>query len=96
MLLSHRSASRSAEDRSKDRSELTNKLTNELALSLEWLCRSCPEELRGAEAHGELVKLMPRVREAIEALEDVEERRGLTEEERACRHAFMLLLDTGR
>ena len=47
MLVSHRSASQNAENQSQ--------LLDELAHRVEWLCRRCPEDLRGAAAHEELV-----------------------------------------
>ena len=86
--MSHRSASQNAENQSE--------LLNELAHRVEWLCRSCPDDLRGAAAHDELVNLRPRVQEAIEAPEDIKERRGLTEEELAWRRVFKLLLNARR
>lgn len=87
MLVSHRSASQSAESHSELRSEL--------ARTLEWLCRHCPEDVRGEAAHEELVGVRPRVQVAIETLEDIKKRRGLTEDELAWRRALTLLHNAG-
>jgi hypothetical protein len=84
MLVSHRSASISAEDRSE--------VTSELARRVEWLCRICPEDLRGAAAHEELAEFRPRIQESIEALKSIEQSRRLTEEGLAWRRALTLLL----
>jgi hypothetical protein len=88
-MLSQRSPSRSAESQS-------NELLNELVRNVEWICRRCPENLRGEVAHEELLQLRPRVQEALAALEDVEERRGLTEEEHVWQRVFKLLLGAER
>ena len=73
-----------------------SELLAELSRMVEWLCRRCPEEVRAEAAHEELVELRPRVKEAIEALDFIKERRGLTEEELAWRRVFMLLCNAGR
>jgi hypothetical protein len=43
-----------------------------------------------------LENLMPLLEEAIEALEDIERRRDLTDEELSRRYAFKMLLATAR
>lgn len=83
-MKSHRSASHSAESQGD--------LIRELELTLEWLCRRCPEQMRARAAHEELVGFRPRVQEAIEALENTRDRRDLNEEERTLRRTFGLLL----
>lgn len=88
MLVSHRSSSQSAEDHDELRSELSR--------TVEWLCRCCPEYLRGPAAHEELVGVRPRVQEAIETLEDTRKRRDLTEDELAWRRTLTLLLNAAR
>jgi hypothetical protein len=88
MLMSHRAVSRRAESRSE--------LLEDLDSTLEWLCRRCPEEVRGRAAHEELVELRPRGQDAIEALEHIKEKRHLTEEETALRRAFRLLMAAQR
>jgi hypothetical protein len=88
MLVSHRPAPTSAEDH--------NELRSELSRTLEWLCRSCPEEVRAEAAHEELVEVSPRVQVAIEAIEDIKRRRRLTEDELAWRRTLTLLLNAGR
>lgn len=88
MLMSHRSASQSQ--------VVQSELLEELTRRVEWLCRNCPEEMRGEAAREELERLMPRVRKAIEEVEYIKQLRRLTEEELAWRHALMLLLNAGR
>jgi hypothetical protein len=87
-MLSHRSASWSTESQ--------RELLDELESALEWLCRRCPDDLRAEAAHEVLVELRPRVKEAIQALDLIKERRRLTEEELIWRRVFMLLLNAGR
>lgn len=60
------------------------------------LCRDCPEYLLGVAAQDALMDLRPRVLEALEALEEIEKRRQLTEEELSQQHAFVTLLNTKR
>ena len=84
MMLSRGSTSTSAESQSD--------LLSELERRVAWLCRRCPEEIRGTAAHEEMVELRPRVHEAIEELENIKERRRLTEEEKALQRALRLLL----
>ena len=88
MLVSHRPVPTSAEDHKE--------LQSELSRTVGWLCRSCPEDLRGEVAREEIVGVRPRVQEAIEALRDTKERRRLTAEELAWRRALTLLLNAGR
>ena len=52
--------------------------------------------MRGEVAREEIVGVRPRVKVAIEALEDTKERRRLTAEELAWRRALTLLLNAGR
>jgi hypothetical protein len=56
------------------------------------LARCYPLPLLGEAAREELQQLRPSVQEALGALEEIEGRRGLTDEELAKRHAFMSLL----
>jgi hypothetical protein len=84
VMLSRGSAPTSAESQSD--------LLSELERRVEWLCRRCPEEIRATAAHEEMVELRPRVQEAIEGLENIKERRRLTEEEKALQRALSLLL----
>ena len=84
MMLSRGSAPTSAESQSD--------LLSELERRVAWLCRRCPEEIRGTAAHEEMVELRPRVHEAIEGLDFIKERRPLSEEEKALQHALRLLL----
>lgn len=83
MLVSHRPASQNAESNCD--------LLDDLARRVAWLCKYCPEQMRGRAAHEELVVLRPRVREAIEALDLIKERRPLSEDEREYRRAFKVL-----
>jgi hypothetical protein len=56
------------------------------------LCKDCPSGALGPAAHGALKGLRPGVRGALGALEEIEERRPLTDEETARRRAFAMLL----
>jgi hypothetical protein len=56
------------------------------------LARLCTPPLLGEAAREELQQLRPSLQEALGALEDIEGRRGLTDEELAKRHAFTTLL----
>jgi hypothetical protein len=84
ILVSHRSASKGAEGQSE--------LLGELVRSVVWIFRSCPDEMREAAAHDEMLQLKPHVKEAIDVLGDIEKQRHLTEEEMTLRRAFRLLL----
>ncbi len=56
------------------------------------LCKGCPPGSLGPTAHRALVNLRPGVQGALGALEEIEERRPLTDEEVARRRAFAMLL----
>ena len=56
------------------------------------LARCCPPPLLGESAREELLQLRPRLEEALGALEDLEGRRGLSDQELAWRRAFKTLL----
>ena len=56
------------------------------------LCKGCPPGSLGPNARGALAGLRPKVRGALGALEEIEERRPLTDEEVARRRAFAMLL----
>ena len=56
------------------------------------LCKGCPPGAIGPAAHDALAGMRPRVRWALGALEGIEERRPLTDEELARRRAFAMLL----
>jgi flagella basal body P-ring formation protein FlgA len=60
--------------------------------TVERLSRRCPAHLVGAVARENLLELRPLLQDALAALEDIERRRNLTEEELALRHAFRMLL----
>jgi hypothetical protein len=88
----HRSAQSSGEDPSYDleqRVEATDKLVRQ---TVEYLCRRCPEHLLEVAAHDALLELSPHVEEAIGSLAEIEERRGLSDEELARQRAFTMLL----
>jgi hypothetical protein len=87
-MLSNRSTSTGAENQSE--------LLNELERTLEWLCRSCPEQMRAEAAYEELVELRPRVEGATQALDLIKERRRLTEDEFAWRRVLRLLRNAQR
>ena len=56
------------------------------------LCKGCPPGALETAAHDALAGMRPRVRGALGALEEIEEKRPLTEEEVARRRAFGMLL----
>ena len=56
------------------------------------LCKGCPPGSLGTAARDALAGMRPRVREAMEALEDIEGLRSLTEDELARRRALAMLL----
>ena len=57
------------------------------------LCKDCPPGTSlGPAAREALASITPRVRVALEALEDIERKRPLTEEELARRRAFAMIL----
>ncbi len=87
----HLSALRSG-DRSGDlerRVEATDDLVRRTVVLL---CKGCPPGSLGPTAHRALAGMRPRVRGALGALEEIEERRPLTDEEVARRRAFAMLL----
>ncbi len=57
------------------------------------LCKGCPPGALGPAAHDALAGMRPRVRGALGAIEAIEGRRPLTEEELARRRAFAMLLE---
>jgi hypothetical protein len=60
------------------------------------LSRGYPPEMIVASAREDLLGLRPRLEEALAALEEIEGRRDLTDEELARRRAFRMLLQTMR
>jgi hypothetical protein len=54
--------------------------------------RTCPPETFAEAAREDLMALMPHLEEALEALEDIERRRSLTDKELTQRRAFRTLL----
>jgi hypothetical protein len=89
---SHRSVHRTNGERRCEpqrRIEQTNAL---LQQTVELLSRRCPPHLLEAAAHDDLLYLRPHLQEALAALEDIEGRRSLTEEELSRRRAFKMLL----
>ena len=79
----------------KNSSELTVEATDALLRQkLERLSRRCPTPLLGMAARDELLDLRPQLEEALEALAEIEGRRGLTAQELARRRAFHNLLST--
>jgi hypothetical protein len=56
------------------------------------LCRRCPPDLLGEAASDDLLELKPHIQGALEALEDIQRRRSLTDKELAQHHAFKMLL----
>jgi hypothetical protein len=81
-----------SEERSDDperRVEQTDALLQE---TVELLSRGCPADLLEAAAYDDLVYLRPHLQGALAALEDIEGRRSLAEEELARRRAFKMLL----
>ena len=92
----HRTAQRSAEGCGdlQRRVEHAHRLVCQTLVSLSR--DAPPDDSLGATAHDALVALRPRVQGALEALEGIEERRPLTDEELARRHAFTTLLYAAR
>lgn len=88
----HRSAQRSADgcDALERRVQEADTLVRQTLLSL--FRGRPPGGSLGAAAYDALVGLRPRVRGALDALEDIERLRHLTDEELARRHAFRMLL----
>lgn len=69
--------------------EMTDVLLRE---KVENLSRGCPPHLLGEAAYDELLDLRPQLEEALVALAQIEDRRGLKTEELAKRRAFRTLL----
>jgi hypothetical protein len=79
----------------EDSSEPERKVDEAASLlreTVEHLSRRCPSYLLGAAAYEGLTDLRPHLEEALAALEDIEGRRRLTDEELARRRAFKMLL----
>jgi hypothetical protein len=85
----HTTISEGPSDGPERRVEQTDALLQE---TVELLSRGCPAHLLEAAAHDDLVYLRPHLEEALAALEDIEGRRSLAEEELARRRAFKMLL----
>ncbi len=60
--------------------------------TVERLSRRCPAHLVGVTASEDLLGLRPHLEDALVALEDIEGRRDLSDEELALRRAFKILL----
>jgi hypothetical protein len=60
--------------------------------TVERLFRRCPTHLVGAAAREYLLELRPHLKDALDALADIEQDRDLTDEELARRRAFKILL----
>jgi hypothetical protein len=56
------------------------------------LSQGCPPEILAEAACEDLLTLKPHLVEALEALEDLKERRSLTDKERSQHYAFKMLL----
>jgi hypothetical protein len=82
---------------SEQRSETTDRplleATETLVLeTVKLLSRSCPSEFLPEAAREDLLALKPHLEEALEALEEIQRRRSLTEKERSQQYAFKMLL----
>jgi hypothetical protein len=60
--------------------------------SVKRLCRRYPSDLLAEAAREDLLELKPHIQGALEALEDIQRRRSLTDKELAQHHAFKMLL----
>jgi hypothetical protein len=89
----YHSVRRTVESHSKPehRVEQTDAL---LQYTVEHLIRRCPAHLVGVAAREDLLELRPHLQGALAALEDIERRRDLTDEELTRRRAFKMLLLT--
>jgi hypothetical protein len=87
----HHSVRRTIESQSKpeQRVEETDALLQD---TVERLSRHCPAHLVGVAAREDLLELRPHIQDALDALEDIEGRRELTDEELARRRAFKMVL----
>ena len=88
----HRSTHRSCEPHGTDLEQSVEAVAELVSQTVLRLTRECPADSRGVIARDALMDLRPRVHEALEALEDLKDRRNLTDEEHARRHAFVTLL----
>jgi hypothetical protein len=81
------------------REEVAQQKIEEAAALLERVIdglRRHPSEQMAAAAHEALMDLRPHVEAALEALEDIEEHRNLTDREQDLQHAFKMLLAVRR
>ena len=60
--------------------------------TLKRLSQSCPPDLLGEAAREDLLELKPHLEEALEAFEDIQRSRSLTDKEFTQQHAFKMLL----
>jgi hypothetical protein len=93
--IAHIRESTSAEERSEPERKVdaADALLQE---TIEHLARGCPLPLLGARARESLEDLRPHVQQALDALEEIEGRRELTEGEFSRRHAFKMVLAARR
>ncbi len=56
------------------------------------LSRNCPPENLAEAARKDLIALKPQLEGALEALEDIQRRRSLTDKERSQQYTFKMLL----
>jgi hypothetical protein len=64
--------------------------------TIEHLARGCPLPLLGVRARESIEDLRPHVQQALDALEEIEGRRELTEGEFSRRYAFKMVLAASR
>ena len=90
-MRSHRSVRRRNESQTKpeQRVEATDALLQD---TVERISRRYPFNLVGVAAREELLELRPHLKDALDALADIEQDRDLTDEELARRRAFKMLL----
>jgi hypothetical protein len=83
----------------EDRKELDYQLVEQtealVAETLLHLLRNCPPDLLAEAAREDLLSLEPHLLMALEVLEDIEQRRSLTDEELSRRHSLKMLLLAG-
>ena len=90
-MRSHRSVRR--RNNSQTKLEQTVEATDALLQdTAERLSRHCPTHLVGVAAREDLLELRPHLKDALDALADIEGHRNLTDEELALRRAFKMLL----
>ncbi len=63
-----------------------------IAQTVVLLSRNCPPEILPKAAYEDLLILKPHLEEALEALEDIKNRRSLIDEELSQEYAFKMLL----